>query len=379
MNARLAALALALSALAPRFSQAHHSTAVFVLDKPIEIRGVVRDFKLRSPHSSFVVEGRVFADGRAAGPVERWELEWEALPPLRTLGVDAASFKAGDAITVVASPHRDPAFKFAHAQVVTAADGSVYGFDRSDRIYSPSLVKALADATGKTVSAPPTASTAPAATGIARLAGRWQQPVMPPGKESPLALNEAGLAAWRGYDRKLSPANTCESMAVPDVFMAPFYLFELRVDGESVVLHNEAYDIRRTVPLGGAAARVDERGQHGMAAARVDGDALVVESRGFPASKWGLGAEVQLLGAGADVPSSERKTLTERFTAGSDGRTLVYEFTLDDPAYITKPYSGRVELTRVPDTAQMYPYECDPESAAMWSRDAKDKPLRVGQ
>jgi hypothetical protein len=202
---------------------------------------------------------------------------------------------------------------------------------------------------------------------------------MPPGKESPLALNEAGLAAWRGYDRKLSPANTCESMAVPDVFMAPFYLFELRVDGESVVLHNEAYDIRRTVPLGGAAARVDERGQHGMAAARVDGDALVVESRGFPASKWGLGAEVRLLGAGADVPSSERKTLTERFTAGSDGRTLVYEFTLDDPAYITKPYSGRVELTRVPDTAQMYPYECDPESAAMWSRDAKDKPLRVGQ
>src|SRR5262245_39048549 len=103
MHARLAALGLALAAFAPRLLHAHHSTAVFALDKSIEIRGVVADFKLRSPHSSFVVDGRVFADGRAAGPVERWELEWEALPPLRTLGVDAATFKAGEAITIAAS------------------------------------------------------------------------------------------------------------------------------------------------------------------------------------------------------------------------------------------------------------------------------------
>ena len=378
MRVKVAA-GLAFAVLAPCSVHAHHSTAVFALDKPIEIRGVVDDFKLRSPHSSFVVEGRVFAEGRAVGPVERWELEWEALPPLRTLGVDAATFKAGDAITIVASPHRDPNFKFAHAQVVTAANGSVYGFDRSDRVYSPSLVAALEAATGKKASAAAPGAATPGASGIALLAGRWQQPLVPPGKESPLALNEAGLAAWRGYDRKLSPANTCESMSVPDVFMAPFYLFELELDGENVVLHNEAYDIRRTVPLAGVTAQVDARGSHGVAAARVEGDALVVESRGFPASKWGLGAEVQVLGGGADVPSSQQKTLTERFTASSDGRTLVYEFTLNDPAYMTKPYASRVELTRVPASVQMYPYECDPESAAMWSRDAKDKPLRVGQ
>src|ERR1044072_5533683 len=101
MNARLAALPLIVAAVAPLCSQAHHSTAVFVQDKPIEIRGV-------------------FADGRAAGPVERWELEWEALPPLRTFGVEAGTFKAGDAITVIAAPHRDPSFKFAPAQGVTA-------------------------------------------------------------------------------------------------------------------------------------------------------------------------------------------------------------------------------------------------------------------
>lgn len=373
MNARLAALGVALTALAPLCLHAHHSTAVFALDKTVEIRGVVVDFKLRSPHSSFVVDGRVFADGKAAGAVERWEVEWEALPPLRTVGVEAATFKAGEAITISASPHRDPNFKFAHAQVVTAANGNVYGFAQSNRIYSPSLQAV----TGKTAEAPVAA--APGAGGMARLVGRWQQPLTPPGNESALPLNDAALAAWRGYDRKLSPANTCESMAVPDVFMAPFYLFDLRLDAHNVLLHNEAYDIRRTVPLEGAAARVDARGQHGVATARAEGDALVVESRGFPPSKWGLGAEVQPLGGGADVPSSDQKVLTERFKVSDDGRTLVYEFTLNDAAYLRKPYAGRVELTRVPDSAQMYPYECDPESAAMWSRDAKDKPLRVGQ
>ena len=39
-------------------------------------------------------------------------------------------------------------------------------------------------------------------------------------------LNEAGLAARRAYDRKASPANTCEPMTVPDVYSAPI-LFDV--------------------------------------------------------------------------------------------------------------------------------------------------------
>jgi hypothetical protein len=46
---------------------------------------------------------------------------------------------------------------------------------------------------------------------------------------------------------------------------------------------------------------------------------------------------------------------------------------------MTAPHTARIELTRVPDDAQMYAYECDVESAAMWSRDAADPPLRVEQ
>jgi hypothetical protein len=366
-------------ALLPLSLQAHHSTAVFALDKMIEVRGVLVDFKLRSPHSSLIVDGRAFVDGQARGTaVERWEVEWEALPPLKTAGIEATTFKPGDVVTITGAPHRDPTFRFIHAQSVANAQGEVFSVLKSDRVYSPSL-RALAKGAPDANASADVVASVPAAPGIARLVGRWQQPIMPPGKESVLPLNAAGVAARNAYDRKTSPANTCEPMTVPDVFTAPFYLFEIKLDGPRVVLHNEAYDVVRTVALGGPPTPVDPSRQFGVATARLDGDALVVESRSFPASKWGLGAEVQIFGAGADVPSSTQKTVTERYAVSPDGRTLLLDYTVNDPAYMTKPYAGRVELTRVPDTAALYPYQCDVESASMWSRDAKDKALRVGQ
>jgi hypothetical protein len=380
MTARVRILLASISiAVLARPVQAHHSTAVFALDKMIELRGVVVDFKLRSPHSSLIVDARAFADGQSRGAgVERWEIEWDALAALKTIGIEATTFKPGDVVTITGSPHRDPNFRFLHAQTVVNAQGEVFSILKSDRVYSPSFKK-VAEASGRELALKESPTVAAGTHGIARLVGRWQQPLTPTGTESVLPLNPAGVAARNSYDRKLSPANTCESMTVPDVFMAPFYLFEVKLDGQRVVLHNEAYDVSRTVLLSGEAAPADPRGQFGIVRGRLEGDTFIVESSGFPASKWGLGAEVQLFGAGADVPSSANKTLSERYTVSEDGRTLVFDYTLNDPEYMTKPYIGRVELTRVPDTTAIYPYECDPESAAMWSRDAKDKALRVGK
>ena len=324
-----ALIALLPITLLPLSLQAHHSTAVFALDKMIELRGVIVDFKLRSPHSSLIVDGRAFVNGQASGAgVERWEIEWEALPPLRTAGVEATTFRPGDAVTIVGSPHRDPNFRFIHAQALTAANGEVYTIMKTDRLYSPSLSAlsaagpaggiAIANATSNVK----TAAEVPQARGIARLVGRWQQPLsLPqPGNVSVLPLNAAGVAARNAYDQKASPANTCEPMSIPDIFNAPFYLFEVKLDGPRIVLHNEAYEIIRTITLGGPAERVDPKGQFGTATAKLDGDALVIESNGYPASKWGLGAEVQPFGAGADVPSSAQKTVTERYTVSADGR-----------------------------------------------------------
>jgi len=350
-------------------AEAHHSAAVFDADKEIELRGVIVDFKLRSPHSSFVVDARLFSkNGAALGDhVARWEVESESVPVLRSYGIDAGTFEAGDPITIRAVPHRDPTFRFAHSLAIVDAFGVEYVMANSNRLFSPSLRKAAG-------AAPKPLDTPAPADGIARLRGKWQQPLTRFAANGPdLPLNDAGQSAARSYDRKTSPANSCEPINVPDLFFSAFFLFEIRIE-RSAILHNEYYDVVRTVPLSGRPAPANDSGRFGNVLGRIDGATLIVESRDYRASQWGLGVEEA---HGADIPSSGRKTLTERFTASADGRTLVYEYTLEDPVYMTAPKSGRIELTRVPDATPFYPFECEAESASMWSRQPGDSPLRL--
>jgi len=363
---RLIALEVMLS---PAFAHAHHSTGVFDTDKVVDLRGTIVDFKLRNPHASLVVDARVFVDEKPRGHVARWEIESESVSMLRTLGIDAKTFDPGDPIALRAWPHRDAKFRFAHAFAIVDAFGAEYVMASSTRLFSPSL--RVAPSASDEPAAKQSSSAAPGAEGIARLAGRWQQPLIRFAAEGPaLPLNAAGMAAWRAYDRKQSPANACEPINAPDLFFQPFFLFDLQIDERSAVLHNEIYDIVRAVPLHGGEAPAGVDRTFGLVSGRVEGDALIVESQGFRASRWGLGGEEAH--GGADVPSSERKRLTERFSASPDGDTLFYDYVLEDPAYLTGPQHGRVELTRVPAETQMYPYICDLESARMWSRDRGD-------
>jgi len=341
---------------------AHHSTGVFDTATTIELEGTIVDFKLRNPHASFVIEARIVSDGEPPGDVATWEIESESVSMLRTLGIDAHTFEAGDTITIRAWPHRNRRFAFAHAFAIADAFGAEFVMANSTRLFSPSL-RSAASLGGKA----PRLAEPPAALGIGRLAGRWQQPLLRFAADGPaLPLNATGRKAWRDYDRERSPANRCEPINVPDIFFQPFFLFEVQIDEHNAVLHNELYDIVRTVPLDGTAAPADRDGWFGSASGRVEGDALVVESHAFRASGWGLGGEEAH--GGADVPSSARKKLKEVFSVSNEGQTLFYDYTLEDPEYLAEPKRGRVELTRVPAGTVMYPYVCDLESARMWSR-----------
>jgi hypothetical protein len=356
-------------------SEAHHSFSVFDAAKTVEIRGVVVDFKLRNPHSSFVVDGLAFVDGvPQRREVERWEIEADATAPMRTSGIDERTFRVGDAITILANPHRQEGFLFARARSLSSADGKEFllGFRASDRVYSPSLQRMLGRG-------PELAATVPSDRhGVERIAGRWQQPLPGRSDASLLPLNAAGIEVRRAYSPTDSPANTCEPINIPELLHAPFFLLEIEITGDRATFRHELYDIVRTVPLGEQVASADRDRRFGLIAGRVEGDQLIVESRDYAASKWGLGIATQPLGGGADVPSSDQKTVKERYSVSGDGQTLSVEYTLEDPAYLESAYNGRVELTRVPDTTAMYPYQCDPEAAAMWSRNAGSAPLRVG-
>jgi hypothetical protein len=227
---------------------------------------------------------------------------------------------------------------------------------------------AAAIVSGEHVELTDTKSQHAVATGAARLQGRWLAPFPSVGRESPLPLSPAGIAARASYDPAQSPANTCEPNNVPAVFHSP-YLFEIRITAQAAIIHHEAYDVTRTVPLGGEPRHAEPTGVFGEVLGRIDGETLVIESSGFPPSSWGLGVAGTTNGAGADVPSSAQKTLREHYSVSGDGNVLTVSYTLEDPVYLTEPYSNSVNLTRVADDSPLYEYACDPENASRFSRE----------
>ena len=59
--------------------------------------------------------------------------------------------------------------------------------------------------------------------------------------------------------------------------------------------------------------------------------------------------------------------MVERFSVSDDGLTLYLRYTVSDPVYLTKPYTGTAKLDRVADDAPIYDFKCELDSAARFS------------
>jgi Family of unknown function (DUF6152) len=335
-------------------ARAHHSiTGSFDTSRSVEVTGDVVEWRFRNPHTMLIVEGTAVVDGVRDDVKRRWEIESSSSASMRAMGINERTFARGARVTVRGIPHRNPALYRANAFTSSGsfldANGNPIG--------------------GGAQNAAPSAAPAVTAIGAQRLVGVWRPPLQQNPATTPLALTAAGRAAWERYDQKRSPANTCEPMSIPDIYNAPSYTVTLEIGATHAVVRNQAYNVVRTIPLDGSEAPADPKRQFGIVRGRIENDALVIDSRGYPASAWGLGAATQIMGAGADVPSSEQKTVVERFSVGRDGLTLVYEYTIADPVNLTMPFSHRVEMARLPNDFAIYPYDCDVESASQFSRD----------
>lgn len=99
---RLSAVAVMIGLAAPSLASAHHSFAMFDLQKDFTVTGTVEAFEYASPHSWTRV--RVTgADGASA------LYAFEGLPPatLQRYGWHRNTLKVGDKITIVSHPFRD--------------------------------------------------------------------------------------------------------------------------------------------------------------------------------------------------------------------------------------------------------------------------------
>lgn len=332
-------------ALVEEAAHAHHSFAThYDASKAEQITGVVTRWDFRSPHSF------IYMDVAAPdGGVTPYEVELHSVPVLTRMGYSASVFKPGDRITVNAWPNRSPTNPLVFGIGVITADGVSLGQ------FPP-----IRDVESAFLTAP----------GAQRVQGRWRvpQPPEPTSFERPMSLTPAGLAAVASYDSQRSPANVCEPYNVPVAFLVP-YQFDIRIDNREAVIRQEAYNVTRRIPLGPDWARVEPTGVFGKARARIEGNELVIESGSYPASGWGLAAAVDENGLGADIPSSAQKTVIERFSVSDDGLTLTVRYTVDDPVYLTMPYTGTATLDRVADDSPIYEFECEVDSAERFSRD----------
>jgi hypothetical protein len=94
-------LALAAFALASASVAAHHSFAMFEMEKDVEYRGVVSEWKWQNPHVHFIID---IKDPKQAG---RWDVEGGSINIMTRQGWTRASYKVGDPITVVGHPMKD--------------------------------------------------------------------------------------------------------------------------------------------------------------------------------------------------------------------------------------------------------------------------------
>jgi Family of unknown function (DUF6152) len=99
---------------------AHHSIAMFDREHPVQLTGVVREFKFVNPHALIVLE----VAGKDAQPVI-WNLEGDSSNSLNWAGWSSGSLRPGDEVRLTVEPLRSGAHGGGwHANTTTYKDGT---------------------------------------------------------------------------------------------------------------------------------------------------------------------------------------------------------------------------------------------------------------
>lgn len=100
------AFVMAVCAAAAVTLSAHHSFAMFDMEKDVEYSGVVTEWKWQNPHVHFTMHVK---GGTGVKPetVGTWDVEGGSINIMGRQGWTRGSYKAGDPIKLVGHPMRD--------------------------------------------------------------------------------------------------------------------------------------------------------------------------------------------------------------------------------------------------------------------------------
>jgi hypothetical protein len=313
---------------------AHHSQSMFDTTKEILIEGKVSRFDWKNPHMYLVVETK--------GPDGKPMLvEGEGLAITQALvdGLRREALKPGTPVVVRANPGR-PGGKQVRVLDVTTQDGQIHPFYASNT--RERTLKAAKSLEGQW--APSRAALSAAFGAMARF------PVTAKGRAAQKELIADGLC----YVEPVPFLSVLDEMR------------SIKIGKNEVVLHfdNSGDHVLRTVRMNSKHPANVRASRHGDSIGRWEGDTLVIDTVGYEANPSGNGL---------NVPSSADKHTIERLTLTKERTRLLYEITIEDPAYLTQPATLTQQWDYRPDLKFSPPSEACDEAIAKRYRDSLPK------
>jgi cytochrome c553 len=194
-------------------------------------------------------------------------------------------------------------------------------------------------------------------TALARIDGKIRSSIITDprdGEVPPLTEAASARAAARTADARAHQADGPENRSLqercltfnagPPILPGPYNNYiQIIQAGDHVVVYSEMIHEARVVALDGRPhAPPPLRFWQGDPRGRWEGNTLIVDSTNFT-------DKTNVRGSGADLH------LVERFTR-TNPDTLLYEFTIDDPASFARPWSGALPMRRTTD--RLFEYAC---------------------
>jgi hypothetical protein len=306
-------------------AQAHHGVAAHYDDgHQVTIDGSVSEFQFINPHS-FVYLRVAGADGKAA----IWHCEMASRSVLERNGLTPEMFAAGTHVVITGSQARQNptgcALREAHFD-----DGSVL---RSSTLFEGTPAK-----------------TAVPETQRESIVGVWAMKRFRVSRYIG-ALTDEGERLRAAFDPiKDDPAIYCDPASPVRLWVNVNEPFEIRREGDTVVVDHQLMDARRVIHLNETAPPPGTaRSTMGYSTGRFDGNALAVETTSFVAAT---------LEPRERVMHTADLKLTERLEVNPQTHELEITWTIDDPVVFKERYTQTESYVRTERWDQ--PYNCRP-------------------
>jgi hypothetical protein len=322
---------------------AHHSSAQYDFQHPIEIEGKLLEVAWQNPHVHFKLQS-VDKNGRAVV----WDVETGSVSGLLRSDIKQEDFKVGEMVKLFGAASKRSSQQFLAGSVLRSDDQELV------LLPIPPFTKPhwMPNARGLKGAFLEGGTVANSDVTIFHVwATKIGDPDSPPpfmllgGKDYP--LTQAATKALEKWDPvRNTVTNGCTPKGMPMIMNTPYPIAFVQ-QGDRILLRMEEYDLVRTIHMtGGAGFEKQPKTSLGYSTGRWEGRTLVITTNriGWRYFKDG-------------IPLGAYTVIAERFTPSANGSRLDYTMTITDPEIFTEPVELKAAWVWRPGE-QVKPYNC---------------------